>query len=133
MRLKQMIRNEKGSMTVEFLAVLPLVFVILMICWQFLIGAYAVITAQAAANEAAKVYAITGNSSEALNAAKNVVSAAGGGIGYVSGNISHGNYFTADIQVQIDLIFIPSLIRDNMDPKDRVITFHREMTGRVIR
>ena len=133
MPLKQTIRDEKGSMTIEFLAVLPLVFLILMVCWQFLIGVYAVITAQSAANEAAKVYAITRDSGEALAAAETVVAAAGGGIGYVSGFISNGNYFTAEVKVAVDLIFIPSLMRDNMAPEDRVITFHREMTGRVIR
>ncbi|HZG17677.1 MAG TPA: TadE family protein [Candidatus Bathyarchaeia archaeon] len=132
MAVKRMITSEKGSVTVEFIGILPLVFLIMMICWQFLVGVYGVITAQAAANEAAKVYAITRNSGEALNAARNVVNAAGGGIGYVSGNIDHGTYFTANVSVSVDLIFIPDWIRKNMDPDDRVITFEREITGRVI-
>lgn len=127
--------NQRGSVTVELIGILPLVFLILMICWQFLVGVYAVITAQSAANEAAKVYAITRDNVEAMNAAENVVSAAGGGISYQNGAI-HANgdgYFTAEIDVAVDLVFIPSPIRDNLDPEDRVISFQRELTSRVIR
>lgn len=57
MRLKKIVSNEKGSVTVEFIAILPFVFLIMLICWQFLVGVYGVIISQSAANEAAKVYA----------------------------------------------------------------------------
>lgn len=133
MKSMRIVTNEKGSMTVEFIGVLPLIFLIMLICWQFLVGVYGVITAQAAANEAAKVYAITRDSGEALDAARTIVNAAGGGIGYVSGSIDSGNYFTARVSVAVDLIFIPDWIRKNMDPDDKVITFEREITSRVIR
>ncbi|NGQ97037.1 pilus assembly protein [Brevibacillus sp. SYP-B805] len=126
--------DENGSVTIEFLGILPLVFFIMLICWQFLVGVYAVITAQAAANEAAKVYAVTRDTQAAMDAAENVVAAAGGGIGFASGNIAEvGSYFTAEVSVTVDLVFLPDMIRDNMKPEDRVISFQRAMTSRVIR
>ncbi len=140
-RKKRYLSNEKGSVTIEFIGILPLVFLIMLICWQFLIGAYAVITAQAAANEAAKVFAITQNESEALAAAQNIVEAAGGGIGYASGSVSfndsgfgffNGGYFTAQVDVSIDLVFLPEIIRKNMSPEQKEITFSREIKSRVI-
>lgn len=132
---RKMVFNQRGSVTVELIGLLPLVFLILMICWQFLVGVYAVITAQSAANEAAKVYAITRDYVEAMDAAQHIVSAAGGGISYQDGAIhaKGDGYFTAEIDVAVDLVFIPSSIRDNLDPEDRVISFQRELTSRVIR
>ena len=87
---------------------------ILLILWQLLTGVYAVLIAQSAANEAAKVYAITGNSGEAISAARQIVSSAGGGISYDeggSGISGDGSYFTARIGVDLDLFFIPDFIK----------------------
>ncbi|MED4585369.1 TadE family protein [Brevibacillus choshinensis] len=129
------INGQKGSATVEFLGILPFVFLILLILWQFLSGVYAVIIAQSAANEAAKVYAITGKSIEALDAAQKIVGSAGGGIAYNgggSGISGDGSYFTAKVGVHLDLFFLPDFIKRNMDEEDRVISFSRELRGRVI-
>ncbi len=54
MDFKKVIRNERGVATIEFLAMLPLVFFIMMVFFQFLVAGYAIIIAQSAANEAAK-------------------------------------------------------------------------------
>ncbi|MED1794565.1 TadE/TadG family type IV pilus assembly protein [Brevibacillus nitrificans] len=129
------LKDERGSVTVEFIGILPFVFLILLILWQFLTGVYAVIIAQSAANEAAKVYAITGNSGEALDAAQHIVGSAGGGIAYNGGESSisgDGSYFTARVGVSLDLFFLPDFIKDNMSEEDRVISFSRELRGRVI-
>lgn len=129
------INGQKGSATVEFLGILPFVFLILLIMWQFLTGVYAVIIAQSAANEAAKVYAITGKSVEALDAAQKIVGSAGGGIAYYGGDSGisgDGSYFTARVGVHLDLFFLPDFIKRNMDEEDRVISFTRELRGRVI-
>ncbi|WP_421617149.1 TadE family protein [Brevibacillus sp. TJ4] len=130
------LKNEKGSVTVEFIGILPFVFLILLILWQFLTGVYAVIIAQSAANEAAKVYAVTRNTDEAMNAARHIVSSAGAGISYDSGRslISYdGSYFTARIGVDLDLFFIPDFIKQNMAEEDKVISLGREVRGRVMR
>lgn len=127
------LKNEKGSATVEFIGILPFVFLILLILWQFLTGVYAVIIAQSAANEAAKVYAITKSSSEAKDAAEQIVNTAGGGISFDSGNISgDGSYFTARVEVDLDLVFLPDFIKKNMEEEDRVISLGREVRGRVV-
>jgi len=134
-RWSQALKNEKGSVTVEFIGILPFVFLILLILWQFLTGVYAVIIAQSAANEAAKVYSITGNSSEAMKAASEIVNSAGGGISYADGNSSiskDGDYFVASIGVNLDLFFLPDFIKQNMEEKDRVISLSRELRGRVV-
>lgn len=132
MRLKRIAANEKGSVTVEFIAILPFVFLIMLICWQFLVGVYGVIISQSAANEAAKVYAITGNSGEAMQAAKNVVNAAGGYISFndcdITGNGS--GYFTAKVGVQMELAFLPDWLY--IEKEDRYISFDREITSRVM-
>ncbi|MFF2532959.1 TadE/TadG family type IV pilus assembly protein [Brevibacillus sp. NPDC058079] len=132
MRLKKIVSNEKGSVTVEFIAILPFVFLIMLICWQFLVGVYGVIISQSAANEAAKVYAITGNSGEAIQAAKNVVNAAGGYISFDEGDITwDGNgYFTAKVGVQMELGFLPDWLY--IKEEDRYISFDREMKSRVM-
>ncbi|MGE7271284.1 TadE/TadG family type IV pilus assembly protein [Brevibacillus panacihumi] len=135
-RWSRVLQNEKGSVTVEFIGILPFVFLILLILWQFLTGVYAVIIAQSAANEAAKVYSITGNSSEARKAAREIVNSAGGGISYNESNssISHegANLFVARIGVNLDLFFIPEFIKKNMEPEDKVISLSRELRGRVV-
>ncbi|WP_436713755.1 TadE/TadG family type IV pilus assembly protein [Brevibacillus formosus] len=132
MRLKKIVSNEKGSVTVEFIAILPFVFLIMLICWQFLVGVYGVIISQSAANEAAKVYAITGNSGEAMQAAKNVVDAAGGYISYNGGGITWegSGYFTAKVGVQMELGFLPDWLY--IKKEDRYISFDREMKSRVM-
>ena len=59
--LKQRLKNEKGSASIEFLGMVPYVFLLMVMSWQMVIGAFAYITVQSAANEAAKVYATTSN------------------------------------------------------------------------
>jgi Flp pilus assembly protein TadG len=134
-RTGRFLHNEKGSATVEFIGILPFVLLILLILWQFLTGVYGVIIAQAAANEAAKVYAITGNSGEAMDAARDIVSSAGGGIAFHSGNSGisgDGSHFTAKVGVNMELFFLPEIIKNNLNEEDRVISFSRELQGRVI-
>lgn len=133
--LRRKLNNERGSVTVEFMGILPFVFLIMVILWQFLTGVYAVIIAQSAANEAAKVYAITKNREEALSAARQIVESAGGGIAYNgggSGISGDGSYFTATVGVHMDLFFLPDFIKQNMSEEDRVISFRRELRGRVV-
>jgi len=131
--LRQLAR-ERGSVTIEFIGVLPLVFLIMLVCWQFLLGVYAVITAQAAAHEAAKVYAVTQDEAEASDAARKVIDAAGGGIGFSAASIHEtgGGYFTAEVDVALELAVLPDIIKDNLDPEDKVISFSREIESRVV-
>lgn len=124
-------KNEEGSATIEFLGMVPFVFLLMVMLWQFFVAGFAVMTAQSAANEAAKVYSTTGSTGQAIHAARNVVGAAGGNISYdeSSSDIATGNgaSFTAKIGVDFDLVFLP----DSWDLPD--ISIVRKSTSRVIR
>lgn len=136
-RFSRQLSNEKGSVTIEFIGILPLIFLFMLICWQFLIGVYGNIVAQSAANEAAKVFAITGNQDSALNAAKKVLSGAGGGIGFNGGDSyieNQGNgYFKVTVGANLEIVFLPDILTDNMEPEDKFISFQRDITSRVVR
>ncbi|MFS0554933.1 TadE/TadG family type IV pilus assembly protein [Brevibacillus sp. 179-C9.3 HS] len=136
-RLTRQLSNEKGSVTIEFIGILPLIFLFMLICWQFLLGIYGIIAAQSAANEAAKVFAITGNQDSALNAAKKVLNGAGGGIGYNGGEsyieYKDEGYFKVIVGANLEIAFLPDILTDNMKPEDKVISFQREITSRVVR
>ncbi|MGZ0050937.1 TadE/TadG family type IV pilus assembly protein [Brevibacillus gelatini] len=135
-KLARALSDEKGSVTIEFLGILPLLFLIMLVCWQFLIGVYGVIAAQSAANEAAKVYAITGSESSALAAAEKVLAGAGGGIGFNRGESyieSQGDgYFKVMIGANLEIAFLPDILTRNMDEADKTILFQREITSRVV-
>lgn len=130
-QMKKKINNEDGSATIEFLAMVPLVFLIMMILWQFLVAGYAVIVAQSALNEAAKTYAVTEDIGEATSSANNLVNKAGGNIEILSplDPVNNGNnHFTLRMHVNLDLIFIPDSIAGYI-PK---VSFTREISGRVM-
>ena len=121
--------NQKGSATIEFIGVLPLVFMIMLILWQFLISAYAVIVAQSAANEAAKVYSITESRAKAQNSAQKIVSTAGSSIQFRGLSLPPNDDFTATVDVAIDLVFLPKKLFNGKPPS---YTFSSDASGKVI-
>ncbi len=125
------IKNEKGSSTIEFLGILPLILVVVMIAWQLIVSVQAVVVAQSAANEAAKVYSITENSSEASQAAQNIVAAGGSYLTFNGASGMTQKDFTANVSVSIDLVFIPKKIMPgNATPS---ISYTSKATGKVIK
>ncbi len=129
-QMKKKINNEDGSATIEFLAMVPLVFLIMMILWQFLVAGYAAIIAQSALNEAAKTYAVTEDITDATSSARNLVNKAGGNIQIMDLDpMNNGNnHFTLRMHVNLDLVFIPDSIAGYI-PK---VSFTREISGRVM-
>ena len=79
---KNKTKEERGSATIEFLSMLPLLLFFTLVLFQFLIVGYNVIVTQSALNEASKVYATTGNYEEAKMAAQDVLSTSGNNIIY---------------------------------------------------
>jgi Flp pilus assembly protein TadG len=125
------LKNEKGSSTIEFLGILPLILVVVMIAWQLIVSVQAVVVAQSAANEAAKVYSITENSSEASQAAQNIVAAGGSYLTFNGASGMTQKDFTANVSVSIDLVFIPKKIMPgNATPS---ISYTSKATGKVIK
>ncbi|MCA1042487.1 pilus assembly protein [Bacillus infantis] len=124
------LKSERGSATIEFLAMVPLVLLILMIFVQFLVAGYAVMVAQSAVNEAAKVYSTSGDMGEANIAASTVLSNAGGNLNFngVAKSGGDGKNFTLTLNVDLRLIFIPEKYTGSMPN----ISFARSINGRVM-
>lgn len=128
--MRKKINNEEGSATIEFLGMVPLVLLIAMILWQFLVAGYAVIVTQSALNEAAKTYSVTANEGEARAAAQDLINKAGGNLElrHVNPIPGAGNDFTMQIAVYFRVEFIPKKIVGSL-PK---VGFTRELSGRVM-
>jgi Flp pilus assembly protein TadG len=125
------LKNEKGSSTIEFLGILPLILVVVMIAWQLIVSVQAVVVAQSAANEAAKVYSITEDSLEATQAAKDIVKTGGSYLTFDGASGMTQKDFTANVNVSIDLVFLPKKIMPgNATP---TISYTSKATGKVIK
>jgi hypothetical protein len=127
--LKKLRNNEDGSVTIEFLGMVPIALILLMVILQFIVGINGVLVTQSAANEYASVYSVTKNTSEAQSAANEILNSAGN---YLSANgISNngGKNFTAEVNINIKLIFLPSQISGYSIPQ---IPYTATASGRVI-
>jgi len=106
----KILRREKGSATIEFLAMVPLVLFIMMVFWQFLVAGYAVIISQSAVNEAAKTYSVTGDSSKAEEKATAIINSMGGDLSIEDLDPNRdvdGNDFNMTLKAKFRLSFIP--------------------------
>ncbi len=129
--IKQAIKNEKGSATIEFLGMLPFVAIVMVLVWQMVVSVHSVIIAQSAANEAAKVYSITENGTEAANAAQKIVSAGGTYLTYEGTTGLNERNFTAKVNVRIALVFLPKKwFADHRTPS---LSFSSAASGKVIK
>ena len=131
MKWKSLINREDGSATLEFLGMVPLVFMLMLIIWQFVVGVHGVIVTQSAVNEAAKVYSITGEWDQAKVAAQKTVQT---GAKYLTFNnaqttVTGSDTFTAKVSVDIDLIFFPDKLFPNGTPS---LAYSSEASGKVI-
>lgn len=55
------LKNERGSLSIEFLGILPFYFLFFLLLWQVVASGYAVIHLKSVASDAAKVYAVSEN------------------------------------------------------------------------
>lgn len=122
-------RDEDGSATIEFIGILPLVFIMMLVLWQFLVSVHGIIVTQSAVNEAAKVYSITESSAEASAAAQNIIQTAGSYITFSNAPITGSDQFTAQVSVTIDLVFLPEKIFGMNKPS---FTYSSQASGKVI-
>jgi len=129
LNLRKITRDEQGSATIEFLAMVPLVLFLTFVFIQFLMVGYSVIITQSALNEASKVYATTGNTEKAEKAAKDILSTSGKNVIYKNFQIKGNTDFTATIDVELNLIFIPDTI---VTSKLSKIPFDKSINSRVI-
>ncbi|PLS15389.1 hypothetical protein CVD28_24005 [Bacillus sp. M6-12] len=68
--IRRRLRNEKGSVSIEFLGILPFYFMFFLLLWQVVASGYAVFTAKTAVNNAAKTFAATNELTEAIDSAQ---------------------------------------------------------------
>lgn len=70
-------RGEEGSQVVEFLGLLPVLLLVTAVAWQFILAAYAVVVAESAVRDAARVAAVAPEADVELAARRALVAAAG--------------------------------------------------------
>ncbi|WP_408011557.1 TadE/TadG family type IV pilus assembly protein [Pseudalkalibacillus sp. A8] len=63
-RFRKLVKNERGSQLIEFVAVFPMVILAMMIIWQMALVAYTVVVTEAAARDGARAAAVEGNAEE---------------------------------------------------------------------
>ena len=116
--LKKRLNNEKGSASIEFLGMVPLLLLLFVMLWQFLVVGYALIVTQSAVNEGAKVYAVTEDPLEASAKARHIMDKVGRSIRQtvpLTVNYSGGSPdFTAVLQTEVELVFLPADMRKGL-------------------
>lgn len=128
MKWKKKLQEEKGSSTIEFLAMIPLVLFIMMVFFQFIIVGYCIIVTQSAASEAAKVYSLTQSAGEAQAAASKIIDTTGDSLRLKSVTSSGSKEFETTVNVELNLMFVPENFAGSLSKLD----FSRSISGRVI-
>ncbi|MBM4763253.1 pilus assembly protein [Bacillus sp. B15-48] len=128
MKVKRMIKNEKGAISIEFLGILPFFFMFFLLLWQVVGTGYAVFTAKTAVNDAAKAYGASDNINEAINAAKDTLGSSNV-IEYknlVPQSLGNG-HFKLVLYTDHYLTFVPEKWRQNLPLK-----LEQEAYGKVL-
>lgn len=106
---KKTIKNEDGSISLEFLGLLPFLFLFMLLLWQVAASGLAILSAQSAVDEAAQVYAVSESEIQAVDKAQDIVGT-GGLMQYNSLAITtpdpQGD-FEATLNVTLNLVFLP--------------------------
>lgn len=126
--VKKFLKDDRGSVTLEFLGMIPYYLLFFLILFQAIISAYSYMSAQSAVNEAAKVYAVTQSESEAQEVAERVT---GTGSAVQMTNLSvterGDGYFDAEVRADHSIVLIPSQWRDSL-----AISFTHSTSSRVM-
>ncbi|WP_026691110.1 TadE/TadG family type IV pilus assembly protein [Alteribacter aurantiacus] len=103
-------RNEKGSQTLEFVAVFPLIIFAFLFIWQMALVSYAIVVTEAAARDGARAASVDGDYVQAVQASAaglDVVSTPGRSIS----ESSYGPEVTVTVVTKVPMIQMP-LIRN---------------------
>lgn len=130
MSVRKILKNEKGSQSIEFLGILPFYFLFFLLLWQVVASGYTVINMKAAASDAAQVYAMSKDEYET----QDVINQSIGG-GELIQNHSFDIYpdpanpdlFVLEITADHPLVFLP-----NSWQEKTLITIHSKATGKVL-
>lgn len=128
-KLTKKLREEKGSMTLEFLMVLPYYLLFFLILWQAVASGIAIMKTQSAVNEAAKLYALTEDRSEAENLAKKELGSSDIMAFRGFDIILHSKgEFEAVLEIDHGLVFIPNKWRSKAS-----VEFAHSVNSKVIK
>ena len=130
MKVRKLLKDERGSLSIEFLGILPLYFLLFLLLWQVVASGYAVISLKAVASDAAQVYAV----SEDYYEKKEVVDHSLGGSSllknhsFVIQNV-HGSaaLFEIKITARHPLVFLPDSMANLAS-----ISIDSKATGKVL-
>lgn len=115
MKIPRHVKNEKGSLSIEFLGILPFYFLFFLILWQVVASGYALMTLKSAANDGASVYSMTNDLNEARQTVRDSI---GSGSVLTFDNLevvstSGSGNFKVTVKGTHPLIFVPSQWRDS--------------------
>jgi len=130
MKEGNLLKEERGSLSIEFLGILPLYFLLFLLLWQVVASGYAVLSIKATASDAAQVYAV----SEDYYETKKVIdeSLSGSSIvqnhQFVIRNVGgSSDLFEIKITASHPLVFLP-----NSFAQKALITIDSKATGKVL-
>lgn len=113
-------KNERGALSIEFLGILPLYFLLFLLLWQVVASGYAVIHLKSVASDAAKVYAV----SENYNETKDIIDKAIGNSELlknyhfeISRDINNPEFFIIKIDANHSLVFLPGKLKEKISIK----------------
>lgn len=115
MKRFKVVRNERGSLSIEFLGILPFYFLFFLLLWQVVASGYAVLSLKSAANDGAQMYAVSGDYMEASDT---VLESIGGSSLLTGATVSvtpaGSNLFELEVQASHPLVFIPQKWKSTM-------------------
>ncbi|PYF07647.1 hypothetical protein [Ureibacillus chungkukjangi] len=130
MKRRERLKDERGSLSIEFLGILPLYFLLFLLLWQVVASGYAVISLKAVASDAAQVYAV----SEDYYETKEVIDQSIGGSSllrnhyFVIQNVSgSADLFEIKITASHPLVFLPDSFANRAS-----ISIDSKATGKVL-
>ncbi|MEO4054211.1 pilus assembly protein [Solibacillus sp. CAU 1738] len=130
MRAKKVLRSEKGSISIEFLGILPFYFLFFLLLWQVVASGFAVFNLKAAALEGAQIYAMSENDLE-TEAVINQSLEGGELLTNYSFQINrdphNSDLFVITVTAKHPLVFLPNSWRENT-----LITLNSKATGKVL-
>jgi hypothetical protein len=129
MRVRKILKNERGSLSIEFLGILPFYFLFFLLLWQIVASGYAVLNLKSIASDAAQVYAMSEDYAET----KEVIdkSIEGGELlknqSFVINRDAGTNLFVVNITASHPLVFLPNSWKEKT-----LITINAKATGKVL-
>jgi len=130
MKIKTVLKNERGSLSIEFLGILPFYFLFFLLLWQVVASGYAVLSLKAAANDGAQVYSVTGDYYETLEVINKSI---GGGSLIQNHTVTVGpdannpSLFEVKINATHPLVFLPDSWQ-----KSTMISLESTATGKEL-